>query len=865
MRRFVLPVVITLFSLAFLYSLPSPVSSAMPPSESRQGDLEAAHITERVPVAPTTTPVPASLTLAPSDVQSVAPGSSAHETEQGQSLMFVENVGQFDEQVQFQLLGSSSLVRFTDDAIWVTVLESTTAESNMEPEEVLTYTTTYADSDRPILLPQEVITGVNIKISFVGSNPKPHIEPFNRQDTAVSYFSGSDPEQWHTKVPTWGGVRYGNLYPGVDLEIEESNGEWAWRVVAADVADLEAVQLRAEGGELALEGNFLQLDTSLGEFHLPLLSIPEHSPSEPAQILNSGLATSDVTSPFATASISYPVAARTNLSSLIYGTFIGSTGGESGKGIAVDPDGVSYITGRTTSNFFPTEVGTFQTLGEADVFVIAVESDGSHLRYVSFLGGDGDEGGRSIAVDKEGHAYITGSTDSFVFPGFISYPVYNAFQPEGGQCIYDDGNPSGCWDAFVTKLTPDGSGLIYSTYLAGPNHDEEGDNGNAIAVDDMGNAFVAGSTSSWNFPTLQPLQAQCSDSDVYIQWCEDAFLSKFSSTGELLFSTYLGGSDGSYSYWSSEYISDLAVDSAGNVYFVGTTAMSNFPTHNPLQPAQAYCYDGDYSICLHDAVLGKINSSGTELLFGTHFGGSGNDWAGAIAVDDEGYIYVAGETSSSDLPTQNPLQPFLTLGGCWQDPTCGDDAFVAKLNPDWSDLVYSTYIGGSDIESGVALDADAQGNTIIAFTTDSSDIPTVAAFQSSISDLDGESDIAVAKINQLGSALLYSTYLGGDHDDYIGDLALDSFGVIHLTGGTRSLNNFPVSENALWPAQHQDNDPALESDAFLVRLGDPLLPDMSVEQHPCPFCGNDQRAAYPGGFINSFSGNYNYKVTDIPA
>jgi hypothetical protein len=256
------------------------------------------------------------------------------------------------------------------------------------------------------------------------------------------------------------------------------------------------------------------------------------------------------------------------------------------------------------------------------------------LVYSTYLGGSGGDFGDGIAVDDRGNAYVTGDTTS------TDFPTVNAVQPTLG------GGSDAFLDAFVAKLTPQGSQLLYSTYLGGSGFDR----GDGIAVDDRGNAYVAGNTTSTDFPTVNAVQPTFGGGNL------DAFVAKLTPHGsQLLYSTYLGGS-------GDEFGNGIAVDDRGNAYVTGQTASTDFPTVNAVQPTFR---GGNF-----DAFVTKLTRNGSQLLYSTYLGGSGGDFGTGIAVDDRGNAYVTAGTDSIDFPTVNAVQP--TLGG-------GSDGFVAKL------------------------------------------------------------------------------------------------------------------------------------------------------------------------------------------
>jgi len=320
----------------------------------------------------------------------------------------------------------------------------------------------------------------------------------------------------------------------------------------------------------------------------------------------------------------------------------------------------------------------------------------------------------AIALDSSNNAYITGTTLSSDFP--TASPFQAAF---GG----------GLDDSFVTKLNAAGSGLVYSTFLGGSGNE----NGEGIAIDSAGNAYVTGPTDSTNFPTANPFQATFGG-------VLDAFVTKLSGAGNsLVYSTYLGGAgrDGG---------NDIAVDSSGCAYVTGGTSSLNFPTLNAVQPAFA----GGRS----DAFVSKVNAPGTALTYSTYLGGGGEDNGSDIAVDSSGSAHATGDTRSSDFPTTNAIQS--TFGG---GNSNGGDVFVAKLNAAGSSFVYSTYLGGGRADFGSGIVVDAGGNAFVGGRTDSADFSTTpGSFQPGFG---GFNDGFVAKIFDPPSAVTLDFFLHG--------------------------------------------------------------------------------------------------------
>ena len=370
------------------------------------------------------------------------------------------------------------------------------------------------------------------------------------------------------------------------------------------------------------------------------------------------------------------------------------------------------------------------------------------LDYSTYLGGSGQDAANGLALDSSGGAYIAGFTSS------SNFPIVNAL-----QSTY-----SGMGCGFVAKLNQSGSALVYSTYICGSGPLNGVD---AIAVDNTGAVYLSGITASTDFPTVNPLQA------TYGGGFSDAFVAKLSPSGSsLIYSTYLGGSAGDGPSRT------LVVDNSGAVYIAGSTESIDFPTKNAFQPV----YGGG-----GDAFVAKISPSGSALIYSTYLGGSGNEPGGVIAVDSSGNAYVTGSTTSTDFPLLHPYQGHYTGDG--------GNAFVAKLNPSGSALVYGTYLGGTQADQGAAIAVDSSGSAYVAGSTSSQDFPLKNPFQSAIA---GGLHAFVTKFSPAGDSLVYSTYLGGSGIDAAEGIAIDSSGNAYLMGYTTSTN-FPTA-NPIQPS-----------------------------------------------------------------
>jgi uncharacterized protein (TIGR03437 family) len=454
-----------------------------------------------------------------------------------------------------------------------------------------------------------------------------------------------------------------------------------------------------------------------------------------------------------------------------YSTYLGGDGDDRALALAVDPAGSAHLAGQTSSANFPTTPGAFLTalaLGGFDAFVTKLDAAGAALGFSTYLGGSGfsrNEEAFDLAVDADGNAYVTGRTFSANFP-----VTTGAVQTSHGGGTFSD--------AFVTKIDAAGKNLVYSTYLGGSG--EDSGTGIAAAADDS--AYVTGATASSNFPTTKgAFQTAPGGSS-------DSFVAKLSPEGSTLaYSTLLGGN-------GTDAAVGIAVDSSGNAYVTGTTSSTNFPT-----TTGAFQTSGAGGV---EGFVSKLNGEGSALVYSTYLGGEGQDNTSGIAVDSEGNAYVTGWTYSKNFPT---------TAGAFQTAFAGGytDAFVSKLDAGGAALRYSTLLGGTGDDDGRRVAVDTSGSAYVTGRTNSINFPTTPeAFQTSAR---GGYDGYVAKLNAEGTALAYSTYLGGSGSDWGAGLAVDASGNAHVTGLTNSAN-FPTSADRI----QRSRRPGWE--AFVVKL-----------------------------------------------
>ena len=690
-------------------------------------------------------------------------------------LRFEANLGQTDSGVKFLARGSGYTLFLTPAEAVLTLRRQ--SRGTLAPKAKRARRVRRAESENAVL-----------RMRLLGANATPDIAGVQKLRGKSNYLFGKDRTKWRTNVPHYARVKYENVYPGIDLIFygtEQRRLEYDF--IVAPGADASAIALGFEGAkrvEIDAKGD-LVLHTDGGKVrqHKPIVyqevagvrkeiggayvlrdrnrvgfEVAAYDRSRPL-IIDPVLSYSTylggggegggygiavdatghvyVAGYTQAAAIVFPATADSfqedfqggdtdafvakfdpGLSgepSLVYATYLGGSGWDGGNGfgygIDVDTDGNAYVTGWTESTNFPTFQAWQQDLaGLSDVFVTKLNADGSDLLFSTYLGGPGFDGGDGLALDGSGNAYVTGAA----YPGF---PM------SGGafQTLCEN-------DAFVAKLSSSGA-LVYSTCLGGPGGeiaDEE--SGYGIAVDGNGNAYVTGYTVSPDFPLANPFQAEKGTS----AHAQTAFVTKLNANGSgLVYSTYLGGSSGATGLGIAVE-PDCANVTSYSAYVVGGTSSSDFPT---TRGAFKRRKPGGKSLV---AFVTKLSPSGQSLVYSTFLGGSGSDWATAIAIDCDGNAHVTGETSSSNkFPTKDAFQP---------DPGGSADAFVTVLNTEGSALVSSSLLGGTGTDSGLSIAVDGDGNQYVTGYTTSADFPTTGnAFQENFGG--GVADAFVAKVS----------------------------------------------------------------------------------------------------------------------
>ncbi|MGI8985059.1 MAG: SBBP repeat-containing protein [Acidimicrobiales bacterium] len=662
-------------------------------------------------------------------------------------LRFEANRGQTDPQAQFLARGRGYRLFLTANEA---IVAPDTLGSTGQPGEP---TAGAGDAETAPAAAEAV------RLAFVGADPRPEIAGVGEFPGASNYLGSDGDGAGLTDVPSYGEVRYRQLYPGIDLVFGDNQGQVEYDFVVAPGADPGAIAVDVDGpGEPVIDAaGDLVVETASGTLRQSKPVLYQERDGERHAVTGAFALRGDGRVGFEVGDYD-PDLALVIDPVISYSTFLGGAGFDSGLSMAVDPSGNAYVAGRTASPNFPT-TGAVQPVfgGGTDVFVAKLGPDGSTVAYATYLGGAGSEFGNGIAVDSSGSAYVTGSTNS------ADFPTANPLQPAGGGT-----------DAFVARLNPAGSALVYATHLGGT----AADSGNGIAVDGAGSAYVTGSTDSTDFPTTSAVQPASGGGT-------DAFVAKVAADGSVLdFATYLGGT-------ADDSAFGVALGS-GTVYVAGSTESTDFPTTAPFQWANA---GGS------DAFLAGIALDGSAVGFATYLGGSGDDTAFGVAADSGG-AYLAGSTDSPDFPTANAAQP--AYGG-------GNDAFVTKVNTAGSALAYSTYLGGTYYEQADAVAVHA-GEAYLIGQTGSADFPAV----NPVAHFAGNFDAFAAKVEADGSAFAYASALGGVGNDRGRGIAVDGAGNAYVSGQTDARAKDPSANFPLvGPLQAANGGSA---DAFIAKL-----------------------------------------------
>ena len=672
-------------------------------------------------------------------------------------LIFEANQGQSTSHAQYISRGSGYTLFLTaDEAMLKLTPPRRTNDARFAASESSPESSAQTDAGK-----SENFSGL-LHLRLMGTNSAAKMSGLEEQQGKSNYFIGKDPSRWRTGVPNYAKVQYQNVYSGVDLVYYGKQQQLEYDFVVAPGADPNTISMEiaadsfpvqsrksdslritangdlkvslpngnvflhkpvvyqaasSVGGKDPVAARWVIKDRNRVGFELAAYDRKRPLIIDPALSFSTYLggslddtaysiavdSSSNVYVAGTTDSTDFPTQSPLQSANagnedvfvskfnsagtaLIYSTYLGGSATDFAFALALDSSNNVHVVGTTQSTDFPITAKAFQTTcascanGLPSAFISELNSTGSTLLYSTYLGGTGDSRGYAIALDSSDDAYITGRTSAADFPtttGVVQKTL------------------TGAVNVFVAKLNSVGSALAYSTYLGGTGSDQA----NSIAVDANFNAYVAGSSSSTNYPTTTGAY------QTTLRGTSNAVVSKLNAKGSALtYSTYLGGS-------ASDTVWGIRVDASNNAYVAGQTSSTNFPTTTGAfqTTCDADCTD-------NDAFASKFNSTGSALLYSTFLGGTGEQEAFALALDSSNDLYVTGRTSAADFPlTRGSFQT--AFGGVF-------DAYVTELNPTGAAVLYSTFLGGSASDAGLAIAVDAAKNIYVTGRAYSSNFPT---------------------------------------------------------------------------------------------------------------------------------------------
>ena len=593
-----------------------------------------------------------------------------------------------------------------------------------------------------------------LRMGLAAANPNPAVSGLERLPGQSNYLVGNDRTKWHIGIPSYGRVRYADVYPGIDLIYYGNRGQLEYDFLAAPGSDPSRIRLRFAGARrmrVAPDGDLvLAIGNAAGSeelrFRKPI--VYQHS-ADGRRVEVSGRfvlrGANEAGFRLAAYDRSLPLVIDP---AIVRSTYLGGHGKDIGYSIAVDAQGSVYVTGSTNSAAGFPLVSCFDCAlsGPTDAFVTRFKPSGAAFFYSTYLGGSGSDAGFGIAADAKGNAYITGETNS---PNF---PLVGPALPPGG----------GPQDAFVTALNPAGI-PIYSTYLGGNGTDI----GYGIAVDPIGNAVVTGSTNSPNLPLLACYQC-------VPQGGTDVFVAGFTAAGILRFSTYFGGANNDIGY-------GVSLDANEEIGITGSTASHNFPI-----VACAQCINHGGQDAFASALIFTPSPPALTLKWSTYWGGSLQDVGYGIVMDSVGEAWITGFTNSVNFPVTATCVQCVNAGG--------QDAIVVRFNT--TSAAFSDYLGGAGADAGRAIveyrpPTGAPPVAYLTGDTTSLNFPLVACIAGVGCAPNGADDAFVAEYTLSGGPILaFSTYLGGQANDVGRGIASGPLGE-YVTGSTAS-NPFPI-------------------------------------------------------------------------
>jgi len=695
--------------------------------------------------------------------------------------MFEANQGQTSSRINFISRGSGYTAFLTSDGMVLSLRGSKTA-----PTEAVASSSTNLSGQ------------TTLGFRLLGAASRPVARGENPQRGLINYFIGNDHTKWHRNVPTYAQVRYENIYPGIDLLYHGNQGRMEYDFIVRPGADTKSISFEVSGAkEIHTDGTGnLILATALGDlrFEAPIVFQESHGQRVPVKgqyVLEDATHVRFEVEPFDSNNslIIDPV--------LTYSTYLGGAGNEQTGALVVDSAGNVYVVGSTDEPDFPTNTFGSLSAGVPHVFVAKLNPAGTDLIFCDYVGGSGSDYGYGVALDATGNVYLTGNTSSGDFPVVAPF----------------EGTYPGSSNGFLTKISADGSNLLYSTYFGGNGVDLPA----GVVVDSSGDMILAGYTSSTNLPVANAYQSSVSANQGG-NYGYYGFLTKFTTDGSsLVYSTYFGGSSNvpfncnGIPCWGAPFnlIVGLALDKSGNSYVAGTTNTYDFPA-----TAGAYLGTNPTPSDGNIGFVSKFDTAG-NLQYSTYFGDDLETNITAVAVDGSGSAYVTG------LALDDGTFPITSTGICDRNVYGGacNFAFVAKFDAVGATLQYSTFLGPNNYTTPLAIALDTNNNAYVLGATGSSSFSPVNGLE----NYTGGSDVLLAEIDASASSEVFATFLGGAGTDqpYYADLAVDASGNIYVAGSTDS-SDFPVTPSAFQTAFGGNTD------AFIAKIGPGSFPGFSV-------------------------------------
>jgi hypothetical protein len=659
--------------------------------------------------------------------------------------VFIENRGQFDSRVRFQVRAAGKVLWLTDKGIVFDLLKSRALPAAEAPSAA------GGPAFRGVRQPaDEPVDRLVFAENFIDSNEHPAIEAKSARAGAYNYLIGSDSANWHTDVHGYGELLYRDVWPGIDVRISANGSDLEQEFVVHPGGDHRQIKVSYDGIEklkVASDGS-LAVQTAFGVLRESKPRIYQQFPGKTTAVKGRFVLSGDSTYTFAVDSYRPEYALVIDPTVLLYSTYLGGSSNDQGWAIAVDSAGNAYVTGYTNSLNFPTTAGAYLTTLPSPPagFVTKVSATGIPV-YSTFW----DQFARGIAVDAAGEAYITGGSD-----------------------------------VWVAKLNAAGSALLYEVNLGSGTPQ-------AIAVDASGDAYIAG-TSGGGLTTTPNAYQQSPAGGVYgYSYGEDAFVAVLDPQGTLRYSTYIGGIE-------DDQATSIAVDAYGGVYVGGFTYGPYFPTtpgafqtvfksNNPECTGHENCTSG-WVAKLNPNIVGAAG-----LIYSSYLGSAGNqyggtsssDWVYGIAVDSSGCAYAAGVAGWYGFPVTPGAFNTSTFGG----------SFVTKFNPGGSGLIYSTIVGPTGLESLSGIALDALGEAYVVGGTGGASSSVVPVTPDAFQSVAPTANAFLVKLNAAGSGVLYGSYLGGSVGDVAHSVAVDPTGDAYLAGA--ACGDFPVTPFAFQP------------------------------------------------------------------